>query len=206
MSIGVHVETLPDRIVFYVHCRRLRHVLRLQEVQRRINRGTQARIVGRNVRGEAVDDLAVATDQEFFEVPHHARRGVGGDAVTGKFLAHRALAGGVRMGAGQCPIQRVRLVASDGDLGKHREGDVVGELAELRDLRFAARLLAVEVVGRKRQHFQALCALVAIQRFQPFVLRGQAALGGDVDHQQHLAAIVRQGGGLAIDAGHGNVV
>ncbi|MBO9851957.1 hypothetical protein [Xanthomonas phaseoli] len=32
MSIGVYVETLPVRIVFCVHCRRLSQVLRQQEV------------------------------------------------------------------------------------------------------------------------------------------------------------------------------
>ncbi|WP_167694837.1 hypothetical protein [Xanthomonas axonopodis] len=32
MSIGVYIETLPGRIVFCVHCRRLAHVLRQQEM------------------------------------------------------------------------------------------------------------------------------------------------------------------------------
>src|SRR5690606_39581116 len=41
---------------------------------------------------------------------------------------------------------------------------------------------------------------------QSRVLGGQAALGGDVDYQQHLAAVIGQAAGSAIDSGQGNIV
>lgn len=94
----------------------------------------------------------------------------------------------------------------DVDLGEHRKTHVIGQRAELLDLLLAARLLPVEVVGRETQHFQSGVLLFAIELFQAFVLRGQAALGGGIDHQQHLAAVVAQRGRSAVDGGQRDVI
>ncbi|KAG0959191.1 hypothetical protein G6F31_011899 [Rhizopus arrhizus] len=128
------------------------------------------------------------------------------DFLAGQALAQRAFTDRLRLRGGQLLVQRVGVLTGHADLGEHREADIVGELAELLDLGIAARFLAEEVVGGEAQHFQALRVLFRIQRLQAFVLRGQAALGGDVDQQQHLAPVVGKRGRLAVDGGEGNVL
>ncbi len=106
-----------------------------------------------------------------FEVPQHRRCCVDRNLLARQALTQRAFADRLRLGGGQLLVQRVGVVTGHADLGEHRETDVVGELAELLDLRLAARLLAEEVVGGEAQHFQALRVLFRIQRLQAFVLR-----------------------------------
>ena len=53
-----------------------------------------------------------------------------------------------------------------------------------------ARLLRAEIIGGETEDFEAIGATRAVERFEAFVLRSQAALAGDVDHQQHLAGVV----------------
>src|SRR5436190_1318961 len=48
------------------------------------------------------------------------------------------------------------------------------------------------VVHRKAEHHEAAVAVLAVERFQPVVLRRVAALAGRVDDQQHLARVVAQ--------------
>ncbi|MNT16723.1 hypothetical protein D3C72_1518390 [compost metagenome] len=126
--------------------------------------------------------------------------------LAGQALAQRAFADRLRLRGGQLLVQRVGVFTGHADLGEHREAHVVGQLAELLDLRLAARLLAEEVVGREAQHFQALRVLLRVQRLQAFVLRGQAALGRHVDQQQYLALVVGKRGRLAVDGGEGNIL
>ena len=61
--------------------------------------------------------------------------------------------------------------AVDLDLGEHREGHVVGELAEVGDLRLVARLLMAELVAGEAEHGEAAVAEPPVQRLEPLVLR-----------------------------------
>src|SRR6266550_9190924 len=83
------------------------------------------------------------------------------------------------------------------DLREHREGDVVGALAEGRNFLRGARLLLAEVVARKPEDGKALVLQLAVQRLETFVLRRVAAIARHVDDQRHLAAAVAEVGGLA---------
>jgi hypothetical protein len=64
--------------------------------------------------------------------------------------------------------------------------------AEFRDLLAAARFLAAEIIGRETQHYQPALAVFRIQRLQPFVLAGIAAVAGGIDHQRDLAGVLAQ--------------
>src|SRR3546814_20165933 len=68
-------------------------------------------------------------------------------------------------------------------------GNVVGQRAETGDFRGIARFLPAELVARKAQHLETARAEAAMERLQPFILRGEAAFGGGVDDQQHPARI-----------------
>ena len=116
----------------------------------------------RHGRLVALDDLAVAADQELGEVPLDL---VGAvcvrpdlrDGVVEAAVLRAEVAG--RLGA-QLLVQRVGVRAVDLDLGEHREGHVVGGLAEVLDLLVAAWLLLLELVAGKPEDLQAaiLCA------------------------------------------------
>jgi hypothetical protein len=67
------------------------------------------------------------------------------------------------------------------------------------DFVIGARFLAFEVVGRESEYFKAVCVFVLIQFLQAAVLRGKAAPGGDVDHQQYLASVGGETRRLTID-------
>jgi hypothetical protein len=75
-------------------------------------------------------------------------------------------------------------------LGEHREADLVVQAAKLRDLGFAPRLLAAELVAGKAEHRQATLAILAPQGFKPLVLGREAATAGDIDEQQYPALAV----------------
>src|SRR5205085_3097371 len=96
-------------------------------------------------------------------------------------------------------VQRVRARAVDVDLGHHREAHAVIELAELRDLLVAARVLRAELVARETEHHQPLAAIGLVQFLQPRELRRIAAGTGGVHDQHRLALELRQGHGLAVD-------
>ncbi len=106
------------------------------------------------------------------------------------------------MGGGQRLIQRMLALIDHRDLREQREFDPVGQAAKRLDLVFGPRLLGLEVVGRKTQHFEPLGVFVLVEFFEPFVLRREATLGGDIDHQQHLARVSLQGLRGAIDRSH----
>ena len=95
--------------------------------------------IGRNFGREAGQYLAVGAHQELGEVPLDL-----GAHLRGQELVERRL-----------------VLAQHGDLREHREGHVVGPLAELLDLGVGARLLAPEVVGRARptrSGYPGICA------------------------------------------------
>jgi hypothetical protein len=83
-------------------------------------------------------------------------------------------------------------------LREHRERDAVGELAELRNLLRRARLLVAEVVARESEDGEPFRRQLAIQFFESFVLRREAALAGHVDDQRHLALEDAEVGRFAI--------
>src|SRR6478609_547036 len=135
------------------------------------NGGSQHRRARRHLRLEILDDLPVATDQVFAEVPV------------------RQLAALTR----QLGVDR-RLLRSwfDADLLEQREGDAVVALAERRDLLCAARLLPPKVVGGKAQHRKSLALQLVVQRLQGRVLRCVSAGARYVDDQRHLAGKLRE--------------
>jgi hypothetical protein len=93
------------------------------------------------------------------------------------------LAGRVGHG-GQLGIERVPARAVDLDLLEHREADPVVDRAELTDLFRGAGLLPAELVAGEANDREPPIAEPVVQPLQARVLRGQAALRGDVHHEQ----------------------
>ena len=85
-------------------------------------------------------------------------------------------------------VDLVPVVAVDVDLLGHREGHAVRRGAELRDLLGRAGLLAHELVARQPDDGEPRVAVGLLELLEPGVLRGQAALAGDVDQQRGPAA------------------
>src|SRR6185436_19083736 len=71
--------------------------------------------------------------------------------------------------------------------------------AEARDLLVRAGLLAAEVVRRKAEHDEAAGLVFPIERLEPLVLRGVAALARRI---QHAACVVAQRLGLVEKVDH----
>ena len=67
----------------------------------------------------------------------------------------------------------------------------------------AAGLLLAELVAREAEHGEPLVAVGLLQALEALVLGGQPALRGHVDHQQRLAAVVAEGGRLAVEGVEG---
>ncbi|MNY22878.1 hypothetical protein D3C86_1565190 [compost metagenome] len=97
--------------------------------------------------------------------------------------------------------QRVSARSVDFDLFEQRETDAVVQLAELADRPFVARLLLAKLVARKAQHHQALILVGLPQFFEAFVLRGETAFAGGVDHQNGFPGEIGQSLLLAPDGG-----
>src|SRR5690606_15239372 len=132
---------------------------------------------------EARRDRAVGRDQELLEVP--------------------ADVAGVAAGVGradQAPVERVAPLAVDLDLLGHREGDTVGGRAELGDLLRGAGLLAHELVAWHPEDGEAPVRVPFLQALQAGVLRGEAALRGDVDNEHGLAPVLAEVRGSAPQA------
>src|SRR5690606_37732252 len=127
--------------------------------QFRLKHRNQPRIVGRDVRRKAGDDLAVPADDELLEVPEDAGR-CAAEVLAGEAFAERAFARRLRLRRDQGRVERVLVVTGDGDLRVHRKLHGVGGSTEVRDLCITARLLAEEVVCGKAQDFEAGIALV----------------------------------------------
>src|ERR1700722_18564533 len=78
--------------------------------------------------------------------------------------------------------------AVDFDLGEHRERHIVLFGAKLADCSLVPWLLMAELVAREAEHGEAAFAKAPVQRFEPCILRGEAALACDIDDQQRLFA------------------
>src|SRR5690606_34522133 len=140
--------------------------------------------------GAAGGDGAVGGDEELLEVPLHVP-GLGG-------LLEAALVGVGRLD--QRGVERVPALAVDLDLLGHREADAVRRGAERLDLLGRAGLLLAELVAGHADHGEALDA--PVQLLERGVLRGEAALRGDVDDERRLAAgELAEGGRGAVEAG-----
>ena len=98
---------------------------------------------------------------------------------------------GVRDGR-QRFVQRVTRGPVHVDLLRHGERDAVRGRAKCRDLLGGARLLAAELVTRYAEHGQAAVGVPTLEPLEALVLWGQAAAGGDVDHERDPAGQVRE--------------
>src|SRR5215471_682786 len=80
-------------------------------------------------------------------------------------------------------VDRMPPRAVDLDLLEERERHAVVHRAELADLLGRAGLLPAELVAGKADHREPTAGEPLLQPLQPLVLRRQAALRGDVDHE-----------------------
>ena len=68
------------------------------------------------------------------------------------------------------------VVADNGDLVEEGKLHAVVQCAEGLDFFVGARLLGLEIVGRKAGDDQSLTLVLLVDLFQAFILRGQTAL------------------------------
>src|SRR3954468_12369701 len=97
-------------------------------------------------------DPSSSIDQEFGEIPFDGR------TEQAEFLVLQVFE------------QRMRLVAVDVDLGKHRKRDGIVAGAELLDLGGVARFLAAELIARKAEHGKAARRKLPMQLLEALVL------------------------------------
>ena len=88
----------------------------------------------------------------------------------------------------------------DDDFFEHWEGDAELGLAELMDLVVGAWFLGTKFVCWEGKDFESFFVLLVVDGLETFILRGEAALAGDIDHEQDFALVVIQTLGLTIDA------
>ena len=163
--------------------------------------GGDAGIVGRHVRSEAIEDCAVAANEEFFEVPEDCWSSIWGREavrleVAGDTVAEAIVVDDVRgRGADELLVERMDARAFDGDLGEERKGDRVVGGAELGDFLVRSGFLRGEVVGGEAEYDEALGFELLVELFKGGVLRGEAALGGDVHDEEDFAGVVGERGG-----------
>src|SRR5689334_5078109 len=91
-------------------------------------------------------------------------------------------------------------------LFEHREGDVVGELAKRGDFFCGAGLLTAEIVAWKAEHVEAFALHLPLQLLEALVLRRVSALARHVHDKAHLALVLRQVCGLAVEGRRFEVV
>ncbi len=89
--------------------------------------------------------------------------------------------------------------AVDFDFVEERKGDIVVGGTKLFDLFVCAGLLAGELIARKAKDLKAFVFVFFEDGFQGFVLRRQAAFGGDIDNEENFAFVGAQGSLFAIN-------
>lgn len=132
--------------------------------------------VGRGCGRPAVENVAVAADEELFKVPLDAL-----EAHDARLLPLHPL------------VERVRVVAVHFGLAKDGEGDAVVDLAEVLDLVVGAGLLRAELIARESEDGEVVavaCAQVLVQLLEALVLRRQAALRRRIDDKDDLALVL----------------
>jgi hypothetical protein len=85
----------------------------------------------------------------------------------------------------------VLVLAVHLDLVEHREGHAPRGRAVLLDV-VGRRELLQELVAREAEHAEAAVAVLLLQLLERRVLGREAAAGGDVHDEQHLARVLRQ--------------
>ena len=137
-----------------------------------------ADVFGCHLRPEALQDLAVASNQELGEVP--------GDVFVSLFVGISLLEEAIDV---RCSV------SIDVDLREERKVGVVFRLCELQDLRIRSGLLRSELIARKTEHAESVRLFV--KGTQTCVLTGEASTTGDVDDQTELAFELREPDGLS---------
>lgn len=166
-------------------------------------------VVGRGVGSKAVEDVAVAADEELLEVPEQlgelVRWGKAvGRGVAGKVFAPQSVQDVAGCGGDERGVEGMLAGAGDRDLGEKGKGDGVLAGAEVGDLLIGARLLAGEIVGGKPEDDEAPIFVPLVDRFERRVLRGETAFAGDVHDEEYFAGVVGERGGRAGDGGEGD--
>jgi len=120
----------------------------------------------------ARDNIAIAADQEFREIPFDSR-------CTKQST----------FGARQIAVEGMGVCAVDVDLGEHGKAHAIILFAELTDLAFASRLLLAELIAGKTQHGETVIAEFFVERFKARILRRESALARRVDDEKRFALI-----------------
>ena len=87
------------------------------------------------------------------------------------------------------PEKRMYLFAAHMHLGKHGKSNAVVQGAEFFDLILRAWFLSAKVIAGKSAHHQPALVVTLMQLLQARVVRGESALGGDIDDEKHLAGV-----------------
>ena len=112
------------------------------------------------------DDMAFLIEQEFREIPLDAL-GPQNTRCLG-FELHE---------------ERMRVRSVDVDLREHGKTYAVILFAKARDVGFASWLLCAELITGKAKHSKAPVFVLAVQVFEPRILRSKAALAGGIHDQ-----------------------
>ena len=91
------------------------------------------------------------------------------------------------------------------NLLEHRKVDAEVRRAELLNFFICPRLLACKIVGREAKHVETTVFIGGIQLFEAFVLRRQTALRRNIDDQQNITLVGREGGGFTRNRIHRNL-
>src|SRR6266850_4502977 len=150
--------------------------------ERVFDRVAQRGVARLDARVEARLHLSILAHDELGEVPGDVTRAVRLRRLAGEPRVERRAAGAVHV-----------------DLREHRKAHAVGRGAERLHVGVAARLLTAELVARESEHREAAALLLRVQRLEPLIVRGEAALRGDVHHQQYLAAKIGELLRFAVD-------
>ena len=127
--------------------------------------------VGLGIGGKPLDHFARTADEKLLKVPQYLGVGVGFDAVAFELFAEGNFGYADRLGLrrDQSRIERMLLVADDGDLVEEGKLHAVVQSAEGLNLLVGSRLLGLEVVGRETGDDQALALVLLVQLFQAFI-------------------------------------
>src|SRR5208283_188665 len=129
----------------------------------RLDRASNHRIRGSDVGRETRNDIALAIDDELFEVPCDLGLGLRSQTMLIEGLAQRAigLTLGFRHGANQVLIEWMLSFALNHDFLEHGELDAELGLAKLLYFGIRAGLLSGKLIGRKTKHLESL-AMVSL--------------------------------------------
>lgn len=120
-------------------------------------------------------DLAISANQELLKVPLNELH-----SEESRFLVLEPL------------VHGIGVVAVDLGLTQDWEGHAIVELAEVLNVIVGAGFLAAELVAREANDLEVgvLGADGLVELLETLVLRGEAALGGDVNYQDNFALVL----------------